>query len=86
MGKNTGGGLMITRKRCKLCTHEDREIFEKDIEDMNISCEDLDRSMAWPSGTSAKHQRNHMGHYVDSSNTRCALCTHHSPTVGEGIV
>tara|TARA_R100000329_G_scaffold68000_2_gene59664 strand:+ start:15480 stop:16163 length:684 start_codon:yes stop_codon:yes gene_type:complete len=76
MEENTGGFVMIIRKRCRLCTHEDREVFEKDIEDMNISCEELDRQMGWPSGTSAKHQRNHMGHYVDSSNTRCVLCTH----------
>ena len=66
---------MITRKRCPLCNHEQREEFEKDLEDMNVSCEDLDRSMKWSNGTSAKHQRNHMGHYVESSNTRCALCT-----------
>tara|TARA_R110000824_G_scaffold352748_1_gene539830 strand:- start:34 stop:690 length:657 start_codon:yes stop_codon:yes gene_type:complete len=66
---------MITRKRCRLCTHEDREILEKDLEDMNTSPEEMDKEMDWPNGTSAKHQRNHMGHYVNSSNPQCALCT-----------
>lgn len=66
---------MIIRKRCKLCTHEDREILEQDLEEMNITPEEMDKEMDWPSGTSAKHQRNHMGHYVNSSNSQCALCT-----------
>ena len=82
---------MITRKRCKLCNHEDREIFEKDIEDMNIGCEELDKQMGWPSGTSAKHQRNHMGEYKMSSNPKCKLCVdpmrkHYEQAISEGSI
>ena len=66
---------MITRKRCPLCTHENRETYEEDLESMNISSDEMDKQMEWPSGTSSKHQRNHMGHYENSSNPRCAICT-----------
>ena len=68
--------MTVTRKRCRLCMHEDREIFERDLESMHIHPDDLDSRMNWPSGTSAKHQRNHMGGYADASNPKCALCVY----------
>tara|TARA_R110002020_G_scaffold6002_10_gene25159 strand:+ start:5404 stop:5988 length:585 start_codon:yes stop_codon:yes gene_type:complete len=43
---------------------------------MICSPDDLDIRMNWPSGTSAKHQRNHMEGYADASNPRCKLCTY----------
>ena len=67
---------MVTRKRCRLCNHEDRESLESDLETMICSPDDLDIRMNWPSGTSAKHQRNHMEGYADASNPRCKLCTY----------
>lgn len=67
---------MVKRKRCKLCNHEDRDDLEAQLETMAIAVDDLDKQMDWPSGTSARHQRNHMGDYVDASNPRCNVCTH----------
>tara|TARA_R100000458_G_scaffold59945_1_gene73086 strand:+ start:16293 stop:16949 length:657 start_codon:yes stop_codon:yes gene_type:complete len=67
---------MVTRKRCRLCNHEQRDDLEAQLETMNIAPDDLDKRMGWPSGTSAKHQRNHMGDYVEASNPRCKLCVH----------
>tara|TARA_R100001163_G_C5020400_1_gene163363 strand:+ start:390 stop:1046 length:657 start_codon:yes stop_codon:yes gene_type:complete len=67
---------MVKRKRCKLCNHEERDELEVRLETMEITPDALDRRMNWPSGTSAKHQRNHMGEYYDASNPRCAFCTH----------
>ena len=67
---------MVKRKRCKLCNHDEREIIEEQLETGQVSTDELDKSMDWPSGTSARHQRNHMGDYVDSSNPRCKVCTH----------
>ena len=67
---------MVTRRRCKLCNLEDREDLEAQLETLNIAPDDLDKQQHWPSGTSARHQRNHMGEYVDASNPRCNLCTH----------
>ena len=67
---------MVTRKRCRLCNHEDRESLESDLETMICSPDDLDIRMNWPSGTSSKHQRNHMEGYADASNPRCRLCTY----------
>jgi len=67
---------MVTRKRCRLCNHEDRESLESDLETMICTPDDLDIRMNWPSGTSAKHQRNHMEGYADASNPRCKLCTY----------
>jgi len=67
---------MVTRKRCRLCNHEDRESLESELETMICSPDDLDIRMNWPSGTSAKHQRNHMEGYADASNPRCKLCTY----------
>ena len=66
---------MITRKRCPLCMHEDRSQFEADLEAMSYTADALDQQMGWQSGTSARHQRNHMGGYVDSANPSCKLCT-----------
>tara|TARA_R100000152_G_C6781993_1_gene217891 strand:- start:6962 stop:7618 length:657 start_codon:yes stop_codon:yes gene_type:complete len=67
---------MVKRKRCKFCNHEDRDDLEAQLETLAIAADDLDKQMNWPSGTSARHQRNHMGDYVDASNPRCNLCTH----------
>ena len=66
---------MITRKRCRLCQHENRDQLESDLNDSVITPDELDRLENWPSGTSAKHQRNHMGEYEKSSNPRCKICT-----------
>ena len=66
---------MITRKRCPLCMHEDRAMFESDLEEMSYTADALDQQMGWKSGTTAKHQRNHMGGYVDSANPSCNICT-----------
>ena len=66
---------MITRKRCKLCQHENRDQLEGDLNDMVITVDELDQLENWPSGTSAKHQRNHMTGYTKSSNPRCKICT-----------
>ena len=67
---------MVKRKRCKLCNHDEREIIEEQLETGQVSTDELDKSRDSPSGTSARHQRNHMGDYVDSSNPRCKVCTH----------
>ena len=61
---------MITRK------HEDRSQLEADLEAMSYTADALDRQMNWKSGTSARHQRNHMGGYVDSENPSCKLCVY----------
>jgi Zn-finger protein len=66
---------MITRKRCVLCNHEDREQFERELENMETTPDALDERMGWASGTSSKHQRNHMGHFHNSSNPKCVICT-----------
>jgi len=68
--------MMITRKRCALCNHEDREQLEHDLESMAITADELDSRMNWPSGTSSRHQRNHMAGYTNTSNPRCKVCTH----------
>jgi len=67
---------MVKRKRCKLCNHESRDALEAQLETMAITADDLDKQMDWPSGTTSKHHRNHMGDYVDASNPRCKLCIH----------
>jgi hypothetical protein len=67
---------MVTRKRCRLCTHEERESLESDLEAMLYSADDLDSRLNWPSGTTSKHQRNHMEGYADASNPRCKLCVY----------
>ena len=65
---------MVTRKRCGFCQHESREGLEAEVESLQINCDDLDKRENWRSGTAAKHQRNHMGEYNNSSNPRCAVC------------
>tara|TARA_Y100001937_G_scaffold30926_1_gene44364 strand:- start:412 stop:1068 length:657 start_codon:yes stop_codon:yes gene_type:complete len=66
---------MITRKRCSVCQHEDREEIEAALEGGFISCDDMDKRHDWRSGSSAQHMRNHMGDYTNSSNPKCKLCT-----------
>lgn len=66
---------MVTRKRCGLCQHENREELESMLETGQITCDVLDQQNDWRSGTSAQHQRNHMGDYVQSANPKCVLCT-----------
>jgi len=65
----------MRRKSCALCQHSDADSMEADLESLVISCDDLDEKMGWRSGTSAQHQRNHMGEFVNSSNPKCAICT-----------
>jgi len=67
--------MMIIRKRCAFCNHPDREDMEGDLEGLVMTADQLDKKMDWMSGTASKHQRNHMGHYEDSSNPRCNICT-----------
>jgi len=79
----------ITRKRCRLCQHEERDDLEKQLYNMEITVDELDEAMGWPSGTSSKHLRNHMGEYEDKSNPRCVLCTdenrsHYEMQIREG--
>ena len=67
---------MITRPRCSLCMHEDRSQLEADLEAMSYTADALDQQMNWQSGTSSRHQRNHMGGYVESANPSCKICSH----------
>ena len=82
---------MVTRKRCGLCMHEDREALEAGLESGQINPDMLDREQDWRSGTSAQHLRNHMGDYQQSSNPRCGLCTdplrkHYEMALSEGTI
>ena len=82
---------MITRKRCALCQHEDREEMEAALEGGFISCDDLDKREGRRSGTAAQHMRNHMGDYTNSSNPKCELCTdpmrkHYEQALSEGNI
>ena len=82
---------MITRKRCALCQHEDREEMEAALEGGFISCDYLDKREGWRSGTAAQHMRNHMGDYTNSSNPKCKLCTdpmrkHYEQALSEGNI
>ena len=64
-----------TRKRCRLCQHPDREQLEERLTSLQITPDELDAEMQWPSGVSSRHLRNHMDtEYTDQSNPRCALC------------
>ena len=68
--------LAKTRKRCRFCQHPDREQLEERLTSLQITPDELDVEMQWPSGVSARHLRNHMDtEYTDQSNPRCALCT-----------
>lgn len=66
---------MITRKRCKVCQHDDREILEARVKEMQTTPDELDREMGWPSGVTGRHMRNHAGDYDNNSNPQCKLCT-----------
>jgi len=82
---------MVTRKRCGLCMHEDREGLEAQLEGRFITPDVLDRENGWRSGTAAQHLRNHMGEYEMSSNPRCVLCTdpmrkHYEVALSEGTI
>jgi len=82
---------MVTRKRCGLCNHEDRDALEAGLENGQLNPDTLDRENGWRSGTCAQHQRNHMGDYVLSSNPRCSLCTdplrkHYEMALSEGTI
>lgn len=66
---------MVTRKRCALCQHEDREELERMLESTEITCDALDEREGWRSGTSAQHQRNHMSNFELASNPKCVICT-----------
>lgn len=65
---------MVTRRRCKLCQCEDRENIESMLERNTIHADAVDREQSWPSGTTAKHLRNHMGDYINKSNPQCNFC------------
>ena len=65
---------MISRKRCVFCNLENREDLEINLENLDITADELDIQMNWSSGTSSRHQRNHMRNYTNSSNPRCKLC------------
>jgi hypothetical protein len=64
----------MRRKSCTFCQHSDVDSMEADLESLTITPDELDEKMNWRSGTSAQHQRNHMGEYVQSSNPKCAIC------------
>ena len=66
---------MVTRKRCALCNSPDRDEIERRLEEEGENADMIDREYDWASGTTSRHQRNHMGNYVNASNPRCALCT-----------
>ena len=83
--------MSITRKRCAFCQHDQREEFEASIEQGMSSCDDLDSTNNWRSGTAAQHQRNHMGEYTNSSNPKCKLCVdpmrkHYEEAISNGSI
>ena len=53
---------------------ENRQNLEQQLEENTISCDEMDEANGWKSGTSAQHQRNHMGDFEMSSNPKCVLC------------
>ena len=74
-----------------MCNHEDRDDLEAQLETMAITADALDKRMKWSSGTTARHQRNHMGDYSAASNPRCKRCVHElrpliETQLGEGQV
>tara|TARA_R100000458_G_C8136018_1_gene149080 strand:- start:19 stop:651 length:633 start_codon:yes stop_codon:yes gene_type:complete len=58
-----------------MCQCEDREEHENAINSLSITTDELDNKMDWPSGTTSRHMRNHVGEYEEKSNPRCKLCT-----------
>ena len=67
--------MSVTRKRCGLCQADNRAELETALESRTMSCDEMDSSYGWRSGTAAQHQRNHMGDFEMSSNPKCHLCT-----------
>ena len=65
-----------TRKHCRLCQHEDREELEDALNALSITPDELDKKMDWPSGSTSRHMRNHIGEYEEKANPRCKVCTH----------
>ena len=83
--------MSVNRKRCGFCQAGNREELEASLEKATVSCDELDTIHNWRSGTSAQHQRNHMGDYVMSSNPKCVLCTdpmrkHYEQAINEGNI
>ena len=83
--------MTVNRKRCGLCQHENRDELESLLELATATCDELDKEHNWRSGTSAQHQRNHMGDYKMSSNPKCVLCTdpmrkHYETAINEGNI
>jgi len=65
-----------TRKHCRLCQSEDRTQLEERLTTLQITTDDLDAEMHWPSGVSARHLRNHVGgDFTNNSNPQCKICT-----------
>ena len=44
------------------------------LNSLSITPDELDEQMDWPSGTTSRHMRNHVGEYEEKSNPRCKLC------------
>jgi hypothetical protein len=83
--------MAVNRKRCGLCQADNREELEASLENGTTTCDELDTIYNWRSGTTAQHQRNHMGDYKASSNPRCVLCTdpmrkHYEVAIKEGNI
>ena len=83
--------MTVNRKRCGLCQAPNREELEASLEMGTTTCDELDVIHNWRSGTSAQHQRNHMGEYKMSSNPQCVLCTdpmrkHYEQAIKEGNI
>ncbi len=83
--------MAVSRKRCGLCQHENRADLEQALESREITCDDLDMQNGWRSGTTAQHQRNHMGDFEMSSNPKCVVCTdpmrkHYEAGLSEGVL
>ena len=83
--------MTVNRKRCGLCQADNREELEASLEGGSTTCDELDTIHNWRSGTTAQHQRNHMGDYKASSNPRCVLCTdpmrkHYEVAIKEGNI
>ena len=83
--------MTVNRKRCGLCQDENRDRYEGLLESRQMTCDEMDIAQGWRSGTSAQHQRNHMGEYQSSSNPRCVLCTdpmrkHYEQALSDGSI
>ena len=83
--------MTVNRKRCGLCQADNREELESSLEMGTTTCDELDAIHNWRSGTTAQHQRNHMGEYKMASNPKCVLCTdpmrkHYEQALNEGSI